>query len=388
MQGELKKTIQTLHENGLRVILDVVYNHTSSVLNASPFHQAVPHYYFRSEFDGQLCNDSGCGNAFADERIMARKYMIDSLKYWATEYKVDGFRFDLLGMHQPETVKTISRELRQIRPDLLIYGEPWTGGGPIHFGKGDQRNMNVAVFNDNLRNAVRGDLDGTFTGFATGNGGDTEGIKRGITGAIDDFAASPTECVNYVSAHDNRTLWDKLEHTYPHMDEHTKLSMTKLAHGIVLTSQGVAFIHGGADFGRTKFGNHNSYNAGDDINHCDWYRKAKYYDLHQYFQGLIELRKSHSAFRMTNTSDIRHSIKFLEAPHGAIAYKINGKRANDSWKQIVVFLNGEGHAQSIDLPSGHWHIVVDNHTAGITDLRQVNGYITLPPYSMIVAYQA
>ncbi|QQE11255.1 type I pullulanase [Planctomycetota bacterium] len=384
---ELKQAIQTLHENGIRVILDVVYNHTSSSYEYSPFDQAVPYYFFRTTPDGNLCNDSGCGNAFADERLMARKYMIDSLKYWVTEYKIDGFRFDLLGMHYPETVKKLAVDLRKIRPDLTIYGEPWTGGGPTHFGKGAQRNTTVAVFNDNVRNAVRGDLDGTSTGFATGHGGDIEAVKRGIVGAIDEFASAPTEAVSYVSAHDNRTFWDKLEHTYPDMDNNTKRSILKLAHGIVLTSQGIAFLHGGSDFARTKFGNHNSYNAGDDINKFDWRRKSEYIDVHNYFKGLIALRKAHPAFRMTSAADVKQNLKFIDAPNGVIAYTLNGRRTGDEWNQILVVLNGEPSAQSINLPSGHWNVAVDDQRAGTTDLRQVNGHITLPPYSLIVAYK-
>ncbi|QDU33228.1 Pullulanase precursor [Poriferisphaera corsica] len=384
---ELKKTIQTLHENGIRVILDVVYNHTSTSYEYSPFDQAVPYYYFRTGADGTLANESGCGNAFADERLMARKYMIDSLKYWVTEYKVDGFRFDLLGMHYPITVKTAAQELRKLRSDLTIYGEPWTGGGPTHFGKGVQRGTTVGVFNDHIRNAIRGDLDGTSTGFATGSGGDIESVKRGIMGAIDDFASAPTETVSYISAHDNRTFWDKLEYTYAGMDDNTKRSIQKLAHGIVLTSQGMAFLHGGSDFARTKFGNHNSYNAGDDINKFDWDRKAEYIDVFNYFKGLIALRKAHPAFRMTTASNVKRNISFLSAPNGVIAYTIDAKRVGDDWNRILVIFNGEPSAQTIELPSGHWNIVVDDQNAGTSPLRKANNRVTLPQYSMIVAYK-
>ncbi|WP_432799537.1 type I pullulanase [Poriferisphaera sp. WC338] len=384
---ELKQTIKILHENNIRVILDVVYNHTSSSFGYSPFDQAVPWYFFRTTSDGQLCNESGCGNAFADERLMARKYMIDSLRYWAEEYKVDGFRFDLIGMHYPETIKQVAKELRAVRPDLTIYGEPWTGGGPTHFGKGVQKNTTVAVFNDNIRNAIRGDLDGKQTGFATGDGGDYESIKRGVMGAINDFTASPTETVNYVSAHDNRTFWDKLNYTHTSLNERTKRSMLKLAQGIVLTSQGIPFLHGGSDFARTKGGNHNSYNAGDGVNHFDWKRKQHYKDVNRYIRGLIAMRKAHPAFRMRDAAAVRQNLNYIDTHSASIGYVLNGKAVGDTWGTIFVAYNGEGVRTNVTLPSGKWSVVVNEASAGNETLRQVQGKAVLPPYSVFVAYQ-
>jgi len=384
---ELKQTIQTLHAHDIRVILDVVYNHTSSSGPWSPFEQTVPWHYFRTTYDGRLRNDAGVGNSIADERPMVRRYIIDSLLYWADQYKVDGFRFDLIGTHQPETVKAIARQLRAIRPDLTIYGEPWTGGGPLYFGKGAQRGTTVAVFNDHLRNAIRGDLDGAATGFATGPGGDVEAVKRGIMGAIDDFADAPTETVNYVSAHDNRTLWDKIEHTHPGMDEDTKRAMHKLAIGMVLTSQGIAFVHGGSEFARTKGGHHNSYNAGDQVNKYDWPRKDQYRDVFDYVQGLIALRRAHPAFRMPDASSVRRGLKFLDAPAAVVAYALNGAEAGDDWRTIVVIHNGEPEPRTVQLPAGVWTVVVDAQRAGVTPLGEARGEVTLPGYSMWVGYR-
>lgn len=384
---ELKQTIQTLHEHDIRVILDVVYNHTSTSFENSPFDQAVPWYYFRTTYDGRLRNESGCGNAFADERPMARKYIVDSLKYWVTEYKVDGFRFDLLGMHHPETVAQVIKELRAIRPDLTIYGEPWTGGGPIHFGRGDQRGTTVAIFNDHIRNAIRGDLDGKETGFATGAGGDVAAIKRGVVGGIDDFTARAGESINYVSAHDNRTFWDKLGHTDPTLDDAAKRAMQKLAHGIVLTSQGVPFIHGGADFARTKGGHHNSYDAGDKVNRFDWERKTAYADVHRYLSGLIELRHAHPAFRMDEAKTIHKAVTFLEGQE-IVAFVVDGKAANDVWPRILVAYNGEPAARELVLPKGRWAIVVDDRSAGVETLRVAERNVKLPAYSMVVAHPA
>jgi len=384
--SELKQAILGLHNAGIRVILDVVYNHTSSSGDWSPFHNAVPYYYFRTTPDGRLRNDAGVGNSVADERPMVRKYILDSLAYWATEYRVDGFRFDLVGTHTPETVAALTDMLTDLRPDITLYGEPWTGGGPIQFGKGAQRGTRFAVFNDHLRNAVRGDLDGDGTGFATGPGGDYHGVQRGVMGAIDDFANHPIESVNYVSAHDNLTFWDKLDRVAAHRPEATRRDMHKLAHGIVLTSQGIAFLHGGADFARTKFGNHNSYNAGDDINAFDWPRKAEFADVYAYIRGLVELRRNHPAFRMTDEQQVRQHLRMLDQP-GLVAFTLNGQAVGDDWHNILVAYNGEDRPQQLRLPGGTWTQVVDNNTAGTQPLRTARDAVTLPPYSMVVLHR-
>ncbi|MEM9294777.1 MAG: type I pullulanase [Planctomycetota bacterium] len=384
---ELKQTIQTLHENDVRVILDVVYNHTSSSGPSSPFENTVPGYYFRTNFDGSLRNDAGVGNSIADERPMVREYIADSLEFWVREYKVDGFRFDLVGTHHPETVKYFTDRLRKIRPDITLYGEPWTGGGPTYFPKGAQRGTGFAVFNDHLRNAVRGDLDGDSTGFGTGEGGDLHAVKVGAAGGIDDFADHPHESVNYVSAHDNRTFWDKLEYTHGAGDDETFRKMQKLAHGVVLTSQGIAFIHGGADFARTKGGNHNSYNAGDEVNKFDWDRKAEYHDVHEYVAGLVALRRAQPAFRMATSSEVRRGVSFLTAPDGVIAFALDGRVVGDGWRKIVVAYNGEPGSQRITLPPGAWNVVVDDQNAGDQPIGQAERRVTLPGYSMWVGYQ-
>jgi pullulanase len=382
---DLKQTIKALHDAGIRVVLDVVYNHTSTSFAASPFDQAVPWYYFRTTPGGRLRNESGTGNAIADERPMARKYIIDSLKYWVDEYHVDGFRFDLMGMMHKKTVRQIERELHKVRADLLIYGEPWTGGGPTHFPKGAQKKMRVAVFNDHFRNAIRGDLDGVARGYAMGGGHDKE-IRNGLAGAIDDFAEHPTESINYVSAHDNRTLWDKLTHTLPDADEATKRAMHKLSLGMVLTAQGVAFLHGGSDFARTKLGNHNSYNAGDEVNKFDWPRKARYRDVFDYTRGLIRLRREHPAFRLTTRKQVREHLTFHEGP-GPLWFELNGNAGGDAWSSILVAYNGDAEAKRFVLPEGPWNIVVDHERAGVDVLGQVSGELLLRPFSMTVLYR-
>lgn len=276
----------------------------------------------------------------------------------------------------------VAKELHAIRPDLLIYGEPWTGGGPTHFPKGTQKKMGVAVFNDNLRNAIRGDLDGMALGFAMG-GGHSKLIRDGVAGAIDDFAEHPTESINYASAHDNRTLWDKLTHTLPNSNDATRRAMHKLSLGIVLTSQGVAFLHGGSEFARTKLGNHNSYNAGDEVNKFDWPRKAAYRDVFDYTRGLVQLRREHPVFRLQTRKQVRNHLSFHDGP-GPVWYQLDGSAVGDSWDTILVAYNGEGDEGLIVLPEGTWHIVVDHERAGVEKLGEVSGEIQVPPYSMMV----
>lgn len=387
---ELREAIRRLHAAGVRVILDVVYNHTSDAGPDSPFGAAVPYYFFRTTPDGRLVNDTGVGNTVADERPMARKYIVDSVLHWTRNYRVDGFRFDLLGTHEPATVRAVVDALRTERADLTIYGEPWTGGGRIRFGKGAQRGLGIAVFNDHLRNAIRGDLDGTATGFAFGPGGDRAAIRRGVAGAIDDFADAPSEAVQYVSAHDNLILWDKIEKAAPDASESTRRAMQKLAHGIVLTSQGIAFVHGGCDFARTKFGNHNSYNAGDEINRFDWARKTRYDDLFRYTAGLVRLRREHPVFRLPDAASVRRAIAFVEdarLPVGVVAFTLDGRVADDAWRTVFVAYNGEPTPASVTLPPGEWSVVVDHERAGVETLRTIRGAVELPPYSMTVAWR-
>jgi pullulanase len=383
---DLRQAIQRLHGEGIRVVLDVVYNHTNSTGKWSPFDQTVPFYFHRTAPDGSLLNDSGCGNAIADERPMVRKYILDSLEHWARDYRVDGFRFDLIGTHTPETVQAACARVTGLRKDATLYGEPWTGGGPIRFGKGAQKGSRMAVFNDHLRNAIRGDLDGTATGFATGPGGDAGAVKRGVMGAIDDFTREPTETVNYCSAHDNLTLWDKLVKAQPSADDATRRAMARLAMGMVLTSQGIAFLHGGCDFARTKGGNHNSYDAGDEVNRFDWGRKAQYRDVHDFVRGLVALRRAHPAFRMDDDAEVRRAIRFLDGD-SPVAFTIDGSVCGDDWRSIVVAYNGEPTPRTLRLPAGSWQVVVDAKTAGTAALRTMSGEVSLPPWSMLVGHR-
>lgn len=399
---EFRTAIDQLHSARLRVIMDVAYNHTSSSGSASPFDGTVPYWFFRTTPDGRYSNDAGCGNSVADERPMVRKYIMDSLAFWLTQYKVDGFRFDLLGTHTPETARAACALVKRLRPDATLYGEPWTGGGPIRFGKGAQKGLPLSVFNDNLRTAIRGDTDGAVGGFAINAGGSTNpgtnsgtnlnpspsanGITVGAMGAIDDFTTAPAESINYASAHDNLSLVDKIAKTAPGADAATRRAMQKLAIGIVLVSQGVPFIEGGSEICRTKQGNHNSYEAGDAINQFDWVAAERCRDVSDWVAGMIAIRAAHPVFRMDNAADVRASCTQIQAAP-LLAWTLNGTAAKDSARQVIVVLNGDATERPFTLPAGEWSVLADSNTASVTPHRSARGAISIRPYSMFVAAQ-
>jgi pullulanase len=388
---EVKQMIQAMHGAGLRVVMDVVYNHTVPAGGEeSAFWQTVPYFYFRTNDQGQLLNESGVGNAVHDERAMVRKYIRDSTVFWLEEYGVDGYRFDLIGMFTKATVENLTQTLRKIRPDVVLYGEPWTGGGPTRFGKGSQRGTGFAVFNDNIRNAMRGDLDGTRAGFVMGGLSSTTQLQKGILGSITDFTDHPLETINYISAHDNLTLWDKLEKSMPDASMQLKSSAAQLAGAIVLTSQGVPFLEGGAEIGRTKGGNNNSYNAGDGANRYDWARAAQFQSVYDYYKGLIAIRKAHRAFRLSEARDVREALKFMpddQLPQSTVAYTLDGSRVGDAWKRIVVVFHGSRATQEMKLPAGTWQIAANNAKASLSSLGAVSGTLKLEPLSAYILYQ-
>lgn len=390
---EYKEMIKGLNEAGIRVVVDVVYNHTY-IVGHSPFDLIVPKYYYRTDNEGNYTNGSGCGNEVASEKAMVRKFIVDSVKYWATEYKVDGFRFDLMALHDLETMKAVQDALHEIDPSIIIYGEPWqAGGSPLpesqQFTKGKQRGTKIAVFNDNIRNAIKGDTDGNSRGYVQGNLEEKDNVIQGIFGAIDDFAHEPTESVSYVTCHDNLALWDKIEKSNPETLEEDRIRMNLLANGIVLTSQGVPFLHGGVEMMRTKYGVHNSYNSPDNINQIEWHRKETYYNQYLYHKGLIELRKSHPAFRMSKAEEIREHLNFLDSPHGSIMFHLKGNANGDSWKSIVVIYNPNDFEVAVNLPNGDgWNLVVNHNKAGVDIIETITDEnVKVPKISMMVLYQ-
>ncbi len=426
---EFKEMVQALHSQGIAVIMDVVYNHTYSV-DKGPFEPLIPDYFYRHDYLGRLSNGSGVGNEIATERPMVRKYIKDSLAYWASEYHIDGFRFDLMGLMDSVTIREITEELRlNINPNLLIYGEPWTGGdSPLAAKtlKGVQRGKGYAVFNDNFRSAIKGDSDGWGKGFVTGEYGKEGAVASGIKGAIHEFTDSPVETVNYVTAHDNLNLWDKVlasqglrqaanlpelengrlrgggdveaavraANPYFGIDQHNILGnetvrRSLLANGLILTSQGIPFLHAGDEILRSKYGDHNSYRSPDAINAIRWENKQTFMPVFQYYKGLIELRRTHPAFRLHGRQEIERSLEFLRCDSGVVAYMLKDNAGGDVWNNIVVIFNTnpEPVMQSLPDSADCWNVVVDHTYAGTEAFRIVTGHeVQLEGLSMMVLY--
>jgi len=389
---ECKQMVQSLHNEDIGVILDVVYNHTFAWYY-SDFDKIVPEYYYRTDDAGNYTNGSGTGNEIAAERPMVQKFILDSLAYWVREYHVDGFRFDLMALLGIETMKNVYETLHTINPHILLYGEPWAGGTsglPANqlLTKGQQKGLRLAVFNDHIRNNLCGSVfDRAGRGFATGARGVVNEIKRGVAGSIDDFAASPQESINYMTSHDNFTLWDKISLSNPEDTEADRIKMDELAQAVILTSQGIAFLHGGEEILRTKGSNDNSYNAGDAVNQFDWSRKAHYWKVWRYYAGLIHLRRYHPAFRMRSAGDVQAHLSFLASPENTVMFELSGHANGDSWENILVIYNPNKTDIPCTLPPGNWTIVVLQDRISEDYLGRASGRVIAPAISCLVLYQ-
>ena len=405
---ELKQMIMALKKANIGVVMDVVYNHTYKTID-SDFNKLVPGYYYRQDHMGNFSNGSGCGNEIASERSMVRNFIISSVKRWAQEYKIDGFRFDLMGLIDIETMNDIRMALDKISPSIILYGEGWTGGPSLLKGydastKANAAKLNkIGFFNDNTRDAIKGDaFNQSGTGFITGNYRYKEGVKFGVAGAVYHpgidytkvnyfgfaWAAYPWHCVNYTASHDNLTLYDKLAASRPDLKEADYIRLVNLAAAIVLTSQGIPFFLLGTDMMRSKKGEHNSYNLPDEINQIDWSLKHRYQQVFNYHKGLINLRKAHPAFRMTQAEEIRRNLTFYPCPEHAVVFSLNNYANNDSWETIFVVYNAGTQPQDFPLPlNGHWNVVVDENTAGIKPLYGFDGdSVVVPAISAMVLY--
>ncbi|MGG1572062.1 type I pullulanase [Fictibacillus sp. NRS-1165] len=393
---EMKQMVNTLHHNNLRVIMDVVYNHMYSA-GESNFQKLVPGYYFRYNEDGTLANGTGVGNDTASERKMMRKFIVDSVSYWAKEYNLDGFRFDLMGIHDVETMNEVRKALNKIDPSMIVLGEGWDLNTPIDpAAKANQKNAGkmpgIAHFNDNIRDGLKGSVfNDTDKGFVNGKPSTGDTIKEGVKAGIDypSTMASykdPQQVITYVEAHDNHTLWDKLQLTNPDSSIEARKKMHELASSIILTSQGVTFLHAGQEFMRTKGGDHNSYQSPDSVNQLDWQRRADFGKEVNYMKGLIKLRKSHPAFRMRTAQDIRSHLSFLPAPKNTVAYELKGHANKDRAKDLVVVYNANVNAQTISLPAaGPWKVLVNGENAGNKSLGVLLGNkISVPALSAVV----
>ena len=403
---EMKEMIQQLHKNGIRVIMDVVYNHTFSG-DQSHLNLMVPGYFYRFNDDGSWGNSSGCGNETASERPMARKFIIESIKYWINEYHIDGFRFDLMGIHDIETMNAIRQAVDEIDPTISIHGEGWTAGGSPLPEKLRALKQNapqiypIGVFSDDIRDALRGNwMDGNKGGFLVGNGYE-ESIKFGIVGAgshpqIDltkivhsqtAYAKSPAQVINYVSCHDDPCLVDKLKETVPNATEEELIEMDKLAQTIVLTSQGVPFIYAGEEIFRDKKGIHNTYKSPDEINEINWSNKAKYHEVFEYYQKLIALRKTHPAFRMTTVEEINKHLQFNTSGKNIVSYTIKDNANGDSWKTILVILNGNRHEIAYTLPAGTWTAICEFGKINQAGLATHHNTVKVSASSATILYQ-
>jgi pullulanase len=381
---EFKQLIKTFHENGLGVILDVVYNHTALTENSN-FNQLVPGYYYRQAKDGKFSNATACGNETASERPMMRKFILESMKYWLTEYHLDGFRIDLMGVHDIETMNLISKELHTIKPDILLYGEGWTAGASplpdsLRAIKANAHKLDrIAVFSDDIRDGIKGNVfDHKDKGFVSGKKGMEESIRFGIVASIQHpqvdytkvnyskapYSKQPYQTITYAECHDNHTLWDKLAISTNNISEGKRREMQKLALSIVLTSQGISFLHAGTEFLRSKKGVENSFESPDSINAIDWSLKTVNKTTFEYLKKLVKMRKDHPAFRMTSAESIRNNISFLDhMPQGVIA-------VNDSWRKILVYLNGTPGRRTIHLPPGDWKCAIwDNYFIATSGMK-------------------
>lgn len=403
---EFKQMVQAFHDNDIGVILDVVYNHTGRTENSN-FNLENPDYYYRFREDGSYSDAAACGNETASEKEMMRKYIVESVSYWAKEYHLDGFRFDLMGIHDIPTMNEVAKTVKKINPNIFVYGEGWTAGdSPL---PEDQRALKkhikqmpqISAFSDDIRDGLKGSVfEDQSRGFVSGAEGTEESVMFGIIGSIEHpdidytkinyseaaWANDPWQAISYVSCHDNHTLFDKLQVSRSDTDHTRLIAMDKMANAVVLTSQGVSFIHAGSEMLRTKNEAHNSYNLPDSINQIDWNWKLEHKAVVDYYKNLIELRKAHPAFRMTSGDEVRKHLSFKRVEKGLIGYEISDHANGDVWKNILVIYNAQEWAVSYQL-EGAWKIAVIGDLFDLDQGKEVKGVVEVPSLSMMVAFQ-
>ncbi len=405
---EMKQMVLALHSRGIGVIMDVVFNHTYR-RDDSNLQKIVPGYYYRSDETGYT-NGSGCGNEVASDRPMVQKLIVDSLIYWAKEYHIDGFRFDLMGVLDIDTMNVIAERLKEIRPDIYLYGEGWNGGPSslaeekCAFKASAKKMPGIGMFNDDIRDTIKGSVFyDDHLGFVNGGTHLENALRYGITGAVahpqvdydaygsKPWAKEPGQSINYVSCHDNYTLWDKLSVSCPEASEEKKKAMNRLCAAIVFTSQGVPFIQAGEEFLRSKplpekkgFAE-NSYNMPDAVNSIKWDNIHEYPDMIAYYKGLMALRKAHPVFRMQSEAEMTQNLCFLsDTPENVVAYLLKGKGADDTPENILVIFNGNDEEILYNLPEGKWKILVDDKTAGADGKKNISEKTDVEPLSALV----
>ena len=410
---EFKQMVQALHKVGIRVILDVVYNHTYDIENSN-FQRTYPDYYYRTHplplpkgVESKYSNGSGCGNETASDQPMMRKFMIESVKYWINEYHIDGFRFDLMGCHDIETMSEIRKAVDKIDPTLFIYGEGWSAGACAIPNErlGMKANIpqmpGIAAFSDEIRDALRGPFSDDTKAAWLALGTESESVKFGIAGAIahpqvdmtkvnyakEPWALEPTQMMSYVSCHDDMCLVDRLKASVPGITTDELIRLDLLAQTAVFTSQGVPFMLSGEELLRDKKGVHNSFESPDDINQLDWSNKTKYPQVFDYYRNLIALRKHHPAFRLGNADLVRKHLEFLDAPAGTIAYRLKNYAGRDDWRDIIVILNANKAATEVNIPDGSYTIVCQNGVINEQGIGETTGCkVSVSPQSALIIH--
>ena len=406
---EFKQMVQALHKAGIRVILDVVYNHTYDIEHSN-FQRTYPDYYYR-KVTGEYSNGSGCGNETASEQPMMRRFMLESVKYWVQEYHIDGFRFDLMGCHDIETMNIIRKEVEQLDPTLFIYGEGWSAGAcalPTE-QLGVKANIpqmpGIAAFSDEIRDALRGPFDDdTKPGWLGGAPDCEESLKFGIAGGIEHpqvdmtkvnyskaaWATEPTQMMSYVSCHDDMCLVDRLQASIPRLKKAPVAELIRLnllAQTAVFTSQGVPFILSGEELLRTKRGVHNSFESPDSINQLDWQNKERYPEVFKYYSDLIALRQHHPAFRLGNADLVRKHLEFLDAPKGVVAFRLKNYAGRDDWRNIIVILNAAPKNVAVTILAGKYTVVCKDGTIDEQGIEAISGTTaTVSRYSALILH--
>ncbi|MCH5311468.1 MAG: type I pullulanase [Prevotella sp.] len=405
---EFKQMVQALHKAGIRVILDVVYNHTFNIANSN-FQLTYPDYYFRKTSDGKYSDGSGCGNETASERPLMRRFMIESVKYWINEYHIDGFRFDLMGVHDIETMNEIRSAVNAIDPTIFIYGEGWSAGTcayPIE-KLGMKANISkmpgIAAFSDDIRDALRGPFnDDTKGAFLAGLGGEEESLKAGIAGMTahpqvdyskvnyskEPWATEPTQMISYVSCHDDMCLVDRLTESNPGITTDELIRLDLLAQTAVFTSQGVPFMLCGEEMLRNKHRVHNSYKSPDDINQLNWNNLQLYPQVFAYYKNLIALRNNHPAFRLSTADLVRKHLEFLPVDGEClVAWRLKDYAGRDDWRNIIVILNSNREAKTITIPQGNYTIVCADGVIDEKGIGNVSGAsVSVSPQSAMILH--
>ena len=404
---EFKQMVQALHRAGIRVILDVVYNHTFDI-NGSNFQKTYPDYFYRKTAEGKYSDGSGCGNETASEKPLMREFMKESVEYWIKEYHIDGFRFDLMGVHDIETMNEIRAMVDKIDPSIYIYGEGWSAGSCAYpqeklAMKANTKQLNgIGAFCDDMRDALRGPFsDDHKGGFLIGEPDQEESIKFGIVGAIahpqiymtkvnysrEAWTNEPSQMVAYVSCHDDMCLTDRLRATVPYITDDELIRLDLLAQTAVLTSQGVPFILSGEEMLRDKKSVHNSFRSPDSINRLDWNNLKRYPQVFDYYAGLIALRKAHPAFRMGKAEEVRKHLEFVDAPKGVVAFRLKDNAGGDAWRNIYVVLNSQKTPQNVKVAEGSYTTVVANGKVNTDGLGLISGTtLTVAPQSALIVH--